>query len=64
MNRLEIHLGNNLDVISDFEAERFSLIYIDPPFNTGKVQSRTRLKTVMDKDGDRLGFQGKRYRTT
>ncbi len=64
MNRLEIHLGNNLDIISEFEAERFSLIYIDPPFNTGKLQSRTRLKTVMDKDGDRLGFQGKRYRTT
>ena len=64
MNSLEIHLGENLDVISDFETARFSLIYIDPPFNTGKIQSRTRLKTVMDKDGDRLGFQGKRYRTT
>ncbi|WP_419920044.1 DNA-methyltransferase [Candidatus Poriferisocius sp.] len=42
----------------------FDLIYIDPPFNTGRTQSRVRLKTVRDVDGDRTGFQGKRYKTT
>src|SRR5690606_5093906 len=32
--------------------------------NTGKVQERTRIRTVQDQDGgDRTGFQGKRYRT-
>lgn len=41
----------------------FQMVYIDPPFNTGKVQARTRLKTVRDNDGDRLGFGGHRYRT-
>ena len=39
------------------------LIYIDPPFNTGRKQSRMRIKTVESKEGDRVGFQGKRYET-
>ena len=40
------------------------LVYIDPPFNTGRQQTRRRLKTVHDEEGgDRTGFQGKRYRT-
>lgn len=60
---LEIYFGDNLDVLSRFPAESFDLIYIDPPFNTGRVQRRTRLKTVQAEDGDRIGFQGKRYRT-
>ena len=44
-------------------GEPFSLVYIDPPFNTGRRQARTRLRTVADRDGDRVGFQGRRYRT-
>jgi site-specific DNA-methyltransferase (adenine-specific) len=39
------------------------LVYIDPPFNTGRAQRRDRLKTVRDAKGDRNGFAGKRYRT-
>jgi site-specific DNA-methyltransferase (adenine-specific) len=39
------------------------LIYVDPPFNTGKSQSRTRIRVTPDPDGDRTGFQGRRYRT-
>ena len=64
MTKLDIHLGDNLDVLRGFEGGSFELIYIDPPFNTGKVQSRTRLKTVRDANGDRTGYQGRRYRTT
>lgn len=45
-------------------AESVSLIYIDPPFNTGKVQSRKELKTERDEHGDRVGFKGQTYRTT
>ena len=60
---LDIHLGDSLQVISNFESGSFDLIYIDPPFNTGKVQSRRRLRTVRDEQGDRTGFQGKRYKT-
>ncbi len=60
---LEIHFGDCLDVLSKLETGSFDLIYIDPPFNTGKKQSRKRLKTVRDEQGDRTGFQGKRYKT-
>ncbi len=61
--RLEIHLGDNLAVTRDWPAASFDLIYIDPPFNTGKAQSRTQIRTVRDEEGDRTGFKGQRYRT-
>ena len=64
MGDLDIHFGDNLPVLRSLADERFDLIYIDPPFNTGKSQSHTRLKTVRDAAGDRIGFQGERYRTT
>ncbi len=60
---LDLYLGDNLDVLSQFPDASFDLIYIDPPFNTGKVQSRTQLKTVRDENGDRVGFKGNRYRS-
>lgn len=60
---IEIHFGDNLDVTKDFESASFDLIYIDPPFNTGKAQARTQIKTVRDDAGDRVGFKGQRYRT-
>ena len=60
---LEIYLGDCLEITSKFDSGSFDLIYIDPPFNTGKVQARKRLKTVRDEQGDRTGFQGKRYKT-
>ena len=44
--------------------ETFQLIYIDPPFNTGKVQERRTLRTDQSSDGDRVGFQGRTYATT
>lgn len=56
--------GDNLEVLRGLPSESVDLIYIDPPFNTGKVQARTSLKTVRDLEGDRLGFQGRRYATT
>lgn len=60
-----IILGDNLEILPTLAAETFALIYIDPPFNTGKSQSRTRLATVRDDvEGDRTGFKGQRYRTT
>ena len=63
MAELTICFGDNLPVLQGLPADSVDLIYIDPPFNTGKVQSRTRLSTVRDENGDRTGFQGKRYRT-
>ena len=61
--QLDIYHGDNLEVIGAFDDDSFDLIYIDPPFNTGKKQTRSQLKTARDPDGDRVGFQGKKYRT-
>ena len=58
-----IVLGDCLDVLGGLDDGCARLIYLDPPFNTGKVQQRTRLRTVRDADGDRTGFKGERYRT-
>ena len=40
----EIWFGDNLAVLQTMEAESVGLIYIDPPFNTGKVQSRKQIR--------------------
>jgi site-specific DNA-methyltransferase (adenine-specific) len=57
--------GDNLEVLRSLQADSVDLIYVDPPFNTGKRQSRTRISTVRDDtNGDRSGFQGRSYRTT
>ncbi len=58
-----IILGDNLAVLRDLPDGSADLIYIDPPFNTGRHQARPRLRTVRDDAGDRVGFQGRRYRT-
>lgn len=58
-----IYFGDNLPVLVSMPRSSVQLIYIDPPFNTGKVQSRTRLRTIRSVEGDRTGFQGKRYET-
>ena len=60
---LTIHLGDNLDVLPGLADASFDLIYVDPPFNTGKTQARTQRRTVRDDHGDRVGFKGHRYRT-
>ncbi|HEU4634842.1 MAG TPA: site-specific DNA-methyltransferase [Edaphobacter sp.] len=54
---------DNLNVLRKMESESVELIYIDPPFNTGRVQKRVQLRTVRDEAGDRTGFGGHRYRT-
>lgn len=59
-----IVFGDNLPVLRALPEGFASLVYIDPPFNTGRTQSRTRLKTVRDdRGGDRTGFQGRRFRS-
>ena len=60
----QILLGDNLDILKTVPSESFELIYIDPPFNTGKRQVRKRTSTVRDESGERIGFGGHRYRTT
>ena len=55
--------ADNLDVLRELPDACIDLIYVDPPFNTGRSQVLQRIKTTRDKDGDRTGFQGQRYRT-
>jgi len=59
-----IYLADNLPVLQSLPSESVDLIYIDPPFNTGRTQARKQLHTVHDEqNGDRVGFQGRSYRT-
>jgi site-specific DNA-methyltransferase (adenine-specific) len=57
----QILLGENLELLPAFADGSFQLIYIDPPFNTGKAQARETLRVVQDPAGERTGFQGRRY---
>jgi site-specific DNA-methyltransferase (adenine-specific) len=60
----KIIFGDNLEVLSSLPDGCVRLIYVDPPFNTGRRQTRPRLRTVRDDEGgDRRGFQGRQYRT-
>jgi site-specific DNA-methyltransferase (adenine-specific) len=59
----QILLGENLELLPSFDDGSFQLVYIDPPFNTGHAQVRKTLSVVPDEDGERVGFQGRRYRT-
>jgi site-specific DNA-methyltransferase (adenine-specific) len=56
--------GDNLEVMRGLETGIATLIYTDPPFNTGTSQTRRTLRTVPDESGDRTGFGGRRYATT
>jgi site-specific DNA-methyltransferase (adenine-specific) len=55
--------GDNLALMRELEDGVATLIYADPPFNTGRTQTRRALRTVADEDGDRTGFGGRRYAT-
>ncbi|NQW17562.1 MAG: site-specific DNA-methyltransferase [Chloroflexi bacterium] len=56
-----IYFGDNLPVLQSLESESVQLIYIDPPFNTGRTQSLNRMKNVQSESGARRGFNGRRY---
>jgi site-specific DNA-methyltransferase (adenine-specific) len=57
----QVLLGDNLDVLPRFADGAFQLVYIDPPFNTGRGRRRRTLETARAEDGDRNGFGGRRY---
>lgn len=56
--------GDNAAVLPYLPSERFAMIYIDPPFNTGRTQRRQTLQTTRSATGTRLGFKGQSYETT
>jgi site-specific DNA-methyltransferase (adenine-specific) len=55
--------GDSLDLLQRLPDGSVDLVYIDPPFNTGKVRTHTQIRATRDDEGDRTGFQGRRYRT-
>jgi site-specific DNA-methyltransferase (adenine-specific) len=59
----EILLGDNMELLPRLPDAWFQLVYIDPPFNTGKLQERRTLAAVSDAEGERVGFAGRRYRS-
>jgi site-specific DNA-methyltransferase (adenine-specific) len=58
-----IVLGDNLAVTAQLPDAAFRLIYLDPPFNTGRVQRRQSVSTTRSPDGTRQGFGGASYDT-
>lgn len=54
--------GDNLHLLKSLPSESMNLIYVDPPFNTGKVQSRTSYKSQRVVEGKRVGFKGQNYK--
>jgi site-specific DNA-methyltransferase (adenine-specific) len=62
MNPNIVAHGDNLEFLRKMASESIDLIYIDPPFNTGKTQSRTAYKSISDINGSRMGFKGKSYK--
>ena len=52
--------GDNLPLLKSMPDSSVQLVYIDPPFNTGRSQVRTNRKSRVSETG-RVGFQGRRY---
>lgn len=64
MPKHHLYYGDNLSILQEYISdESTNLIYIDPPFNTGKRQQRTEIHVEPDAQGDRVGFKGITYRT-
>ena len=57
----EVVQGDNLAVLESLPDGFADLIYIDPPFNTGRVQSRTQIQVTRSDEGTRVGFKGQTY---
>jgi site-specific DNA-methyltransferase (adenine-specific) len=55
--------GDNAAVLRDLPPATFDLIYMDPPFNTGRAQTRATVSAAADPSAGRVGFGGRRYRT-
>ena len=61
-----ILLGDNLPLLAAEPSGSVTMAYLDPPFNTGRPQTRRTLATTPatgPAGGDRTGFGGRRYAT-
>ena len=53
--------GDNLSALKSMTDQSVQLIYVDPPFNTGRTQTRGTSSTTRTETGNRMGFKGQRY---
>jgi site-specific DNA-methyltransferase (adenine-specific) len=61
-----IRLGDNLGILRELPDASVQLVYMDPPYNTGRRQVRRTLEASAaagPAGGDRTGFGGRRYAT-
>ncbi len=56
-----VYQGDNLTVLQSMPDGLAQLIYIDPPFNTGRRQERGQTVGKRVETGGRVGFKGQRY---
>ena len=55
--------ADNADVLPRLPDGGFDLVYLDPPFNTGRAQRRRSVRAREDPEASRIGFGGRRYHT-
>jgi site-specific DNA-methyltransferase (adenine-specific) len=53
--------GDNGDALAALPEDWFDLVYMDPPFNTGRLKERQTIEVRADPNGDRAGFGDRRY---
>jgi site-specific DNA-methyltransferase (adenine-specific) len=68
--------GDNLPILRSLPGSAFSVVYLDPPFNTGRARQMERVRgtrvsadrgeigRIEPASGERLGFRGQGYRVT
>ncbi|MBO4317053.1 MAG: site-specific DNA-methyltransferase [Mailhella sp.] len=56
---LRVYFADNSEVLAGIPDESVDLIYVDPPFNTGRTQKRTRFHTEA---GERISEESYGYR--
>ncbi len=57
---LVVH-GDNLALARSLPDGAFTVVYLDPPFNTGRSQTRQSTTSVRSASGSVVGFKGQRY---
>ena len=60
-NTYRVIHSDNLTALQSIPDESIQLIYVDPPFNTGRQQTRGTSVTTRTETGNRVGFKGKKY---
>ena len=57
----QVFNADNLTVLQSIADNSVQLIYVDPPFNTGRKQTRGKTITSRNESSNRVGFKGVRY---